>query len=306
MDIVDAIMSPNSHVDPFMGLSDSRVKALQAETYTGPELGAPDYFDFEEGQSITTLKNKSAQYASKLPPATDIDKRSIYEPDGSTIGDAMDVDGDDLGLGEEDDEAQLVQFDLSAIQQTQAHSTPPPNCTDLVPVAAPQASQVGAYDDEAEEVAGASFAVELENLAKDYKHMISIIDDLLEEITTTDPDTAKLLHDQHTEIPDSLRNMLSSDVDGSVEAMEEYLATIRSAIICADEQDRAVRTDDPDGNFEDDIARLEQEAMEEDDPSVVKPQGCTAALISPTNRNVTEQEDSETADGTSRLGASKK
>lgn len=304
MDIVDAIMSPSSRVDPFMGLSDSRVKAIQADAYKGPELGSPDYFDFDEGQSITTLKNKSEQYASKTTPTLDIDKRSIYEPDGSTIGDTMDVDGDDLG--DEDEDAQLVQFDLSAIQNSPPREAAPSSTQPaLVPAPINAALQVGTYDDEAEEIAGASFATELETLASDFGQMIVIIDSLLEEVQAIDPVNSQLLREKHSNIPDTLRQTLSSDADGSLEAMEEYLTTIRSAIVQAKAQEQAATQHANNGIFEEDHSLLEQTAMETNDP-IAKPQGCTAEQGSPTTRTETAMVSSELTDSTSRLGADPK
>lgn len=304
MDIVDAVMAPNSHVDPFLGLSDSRVKAIQSETYSGPALGAPDYFDFDEGQSITTLKHKSSKYAIKPSTQLDIDKRSIYEPDGSTIGDAMDVD--DENLCDEDDEPQFVQFDLSAIETSAPRAASPPHHTQMLPSQQKENPQRGKDDDDIEVVAGTTFAVELEKLSSDYKHMISIIDALLEEVQAIDPVNAQRLREKHATIPDALQESLSMDVNGSVDAMNEYLSTIRQAIIQADEQENAVAIMDTDDAFEEERLLLEQDAMETEDVTTAKPHGCAIASDSPTGRKETDHKGIESSTGTSRLGVSKK
>lgn len=84
--------------------------------------------------------------------------------------------------------------------------------------------------------------------------------------------------------------------------MQEYLTTIRTAIIQAEEQETTVMPYEPDGNFEEDEHLLEHNAMETD-TSVVKPQGCAVASGSPIGRKETDQMSSDPADGTTRLGA---
>jgi len=161
------------------------------------------------------------------------------------------------------------------------------------------------YDEDAEEVFGASFAAELENITSDFNEMITVIDDLLAEVNAIDPVHAQLLHEQHSRIPDSLRETLSSDADGSIQAMEEYLTTIRNAIVQAAAQDTATAAHVQDGTFEEDITLLEQSAMETDNP-IAKPQGCTADMSSPTPRTETEPVSGERSVSTTRLGAEPK
>lgn len=91
MDMVDAAMTLESGIDPYKGLPEDHICKLQAEQYKGPDIGVPDYFDFNDDQSITTTKHKSGRYAtSKLTTKMqDIDIHSIYEPEGSIVAEEM-------------------------------------------------------------------------------------------------------------------------------------------------------------------------------------------------------------------------
>ncbi len=98
MDMVDAAMAEGSIIDPYKGLAENRAKSLQAEVYSGPKIGAPDYFDFDDNQSVTTTKDISQQFAQKQAGPSDIDLHSVYDLYGSVIG----IDDPIKDLGNED------------------------------------------------------------------------------------------------------------------------------------------------------------------------------------------------------------
>lgn len=119
MDIIDAVTTPGSGfaIDTVM-----RSPALQPLKYSGPNNNAVDYYDFADGQSLTTIKSttmKKTADSSDSVKSSGIGK-SVYEPDGSAAvsqveDDDMDVDEDD-SIGDDSQRDEFV-FDLDALKE---------------------------------------------------------------------------------------------------------------------------------------------------------------------------------------------
>ena len=223
MDIIDAACASNSG---FTIQSVTRSPALQQMKYTGPKNTAMEYYDFTDGQSITTLKT-----AAKKPSNTKSDAsiglgESVYQPEGSTANsmvgpDNMDIDNnDDIG---DDEFGNEFQFDLAAlkeIEQTALETltitdnainsipppTPTPNTTTmsdadskaiqeqltLTLIARNKTSaslNIGNPNNDILVTDDPNFAVVLEEVTnKDYTVMLEIIDSISTAIDITDTD----------------------------------------------------------------------------------------------------------------------
>ena len=317
MDIVDAAMSEGSMIDPFMGLGADRLKQVQAEVYSGPGIGAPDYFDFEDGQSVTTVKDSSKRFARKQTGPSDIDVHSVYELDGSVVGIE---DGSEDDLGDEDDDMVDVSMDISLLtgdlsKDPTADPMPALTATDELrqihtelggtEPAPSQPMELGEYtDDVDEEDPGTNLAAQLEIVTTGYAEMIAVLEGLLSEVAELDPENAQRIRDQHKNIPDSLRLQLEEDTGGSREMMHDYLQTMISGIVQAEEIEHYVPPEDSleDTDYADDHV-IDDNPVEAADATSTKPQGCDTLLSSSTPRTDTAAVTKEANVDASRLGA---
>ena len=122
MDIIDAVSAANSG---FTIHSVSRSPALQPMKYSGPKNTAMEYYDFTDGQSITTIKTATKNTST---PSSDVSiglGKSVYEPEGSMANstvapDNMDIDDtDDIG---DDEFGSEFQFDLAALKHVEQNA----------------------------------------------------------------------------------------------------------------------------------------------------------------------------------------
>ena len=330
MDIVDAVMASGSAIDPYRGLPESRIKALQEENYKGPELGAPDYFDFDEGQSVTTVQNKSSRYARKQrADEVDIDLRSVYDVAGSVAG-SMAGEGmeEECDLGDSDDEGEErsgedMTMDLSLLTGDSSDVTQPKEVAvsdatpaiqgiaktlrDLDTTTETNPEEIGIYDDEAEiEAQGSTFASELEKITTVYKEMIAIIDALMSEFeeTNAERDVTDMLLEPHPMITDVLRNQLNQDTDGSPEMIKDYLTTMKTGILHAQDIETHVPLVEVD-HTEEEMVFDQMDVEVATDPST-KPQGCDTVGASLTDRTETAIVTVEDTEDAARLGAEEK
>lgn len=317
MDMVDAAMSEGSMIDPFMGLGADRLKQVQSEVYSGPGIGAPDYFDFEDGQSVTTVKDTSKRFARKQTGPSDIDVHSVYELDGSVVGIE---DGSEDDLGDEDEDMEDVSMDISLLtgdlsKDPAADPMPALTATDELrqlhtelggtEPAPSLPMELGEYTDEVdEEDPGTNLAAQLELVTTGYAEMIAVLEGLLSEVAELDPENAQRIRDQHKNIPDSLRLQLKEDTGGSREMMHDYLQTMITGIAQAEEIDQYVPPEDrlEDMYYADDHV-INDNPVEAADATSTKPQGCDTLLPSSTPRTDTAAVTKETNVDASRLGA---
>jgi hypothetical protein len=326
MDMVDAVMASGSAIDPYRGLPECRIKALQEENYTGPELGAPDYFDFDEGQSVTTVQNKSSRYTRKQrADGVDIDLRSVYDVAGSVAGSiaggGMEEEDEFGGTDDEgeDRSGEDMTMDLSLLTGDPSDVTQPKDVvvsesTDVIKgiadmlrdsgtVTDTQIEELGVYDDEVEIVEqGSTFASELEKITKEYKEMIAIIDALMSEFEEMDAEREiSILLEPHPMISDSLRSQLNQDTDGSPEMIKDYLTTMKTGILHAQEIENHVPAVEMD-HTEEEMVFDQMEVEVATDPST-KPQGCDPVVASLTDRRETAIVTVEATEAAARLGA---
>lgn len=131
MDIIDAVAAPGSG---FAIESVRRLPALQPIKYSGPSNKSMEYYDFADGQSLTTIKTAGAKKSTLTDSL--VSKgigNSVYVPDGSAAVSEFDDDesmedmegGDDIG---DDVEGAAFVFDLEALKEiekaTLSSSTP--------------------------------------------------------------------------------------------------------------------------------------------------------------------------------------
>ena len=119
MDIIDAATALDSG---FAVESVKRSSSLQPLKYSGPKNNAMEYYDFAEGQSITTIRSTSNKPARKTDSNASIGiGKSVYEPQGSvavsTAPADMDIDDDD-DIGDDEFGSAFV-FDLAALKETE-------------------------------------------------------------------------------------------------------------------------------------------------------------------------------------------
>ena len=119
MDIIDAATALDSG---FAVETVKRSSALQPLKYSGPKNNAMEYYDFAEGQSITTIRTTSNKPAGKTDSDASIGiGKSVYEPQGSVAASTapadMDIDGDD-DIGDDEFGSAFV-FDLAALKETE-------------------------------------------------------------------------------------------------------------------------------------------------------------------------------------------
>jgi hypothetical protein len=316
MDMVDATLAMSDVIDPYKGLPESRVKTLLAEEYKGPSADAPDYFDFDDEQSVTTLKNRSAPYAKKSAAPSDIDLRSVYDVAGSIAGGDIEVEE----LGDEDDDLEdtpaedeqlgAMTVDLSALtcegeeQSTLDATTATLQMANLatgleVTRHSGVVNQLGEYqEDDRVEGAGTYFARELERIAADHSEMIKIIDNLITKVVDLDPANAETIRARHESISVGLRDQLVNDTGGSKEVMQEYLQQMKVAVLQASELDQVPP---PALNKSPDEEELMLELAGEDNSS--KPQGCIPMHASLADCNEMEPATAEAIAEATRLGA---
>ena len=93
--------------------------------YSGPKNTAMEYYDFTDGQSITTIKTATKNTST---PSSDVSiglGKSVYEPEGSMANstvapDNMDIDDtDDIG---DDEFGSEFQFDLAALKHVEQNA----------------------------------------------------------------------------------------------------------------------------------------------------------------------------------------
>lgn len=117
MDIIDTALAPESG---FTIHTVTQSPALQPMKYNGPNNTAMEYYDFAEGQSITTIKIASKNPRPNNSEASVGIGKSVYEPAGSMAvstmaPDEMDIDETD-DIGEDESGAEFV-FDLAALKE---------------------------------------------------------------------------------------------------------------------------------------------------------------------------------------------
>lgn len=136
MDIIDAAMASDSG---FAVGTVTRSPALQPIKYSGPKDSAIEYYDFAEGQSITTIRTAKKKTSNTNSDVSIGIGKSVYEPEGSmavsTIApDDMDIDKDD-DIGD-DEFGNEFEFDLGALKETERLSLKqalPPDVTPAIP-----------------------------------------------------------------------------------------------------------------------------------------------------------------------------
>lgn len=122
MDIIDAVAAPGSGF--LTAESVRRSPALQPIKYSGPSNKAIEYYDFADGQSLTTIKTAGAKKATStdsIVVSTGIGN-SVYVPEGSAAISKFDddesmedaEDGDNIG---DDEEGTEFVFDLEALKE---------------------------------------------------------------------------------------------------------------------------------------------------------------------------------------------
>ena len=238
MDIIDAASAANSG---FAIKSVKRSPELQPMKYSGPKNTAVEYYDFADGQSITTIKTAAKKTSI---PTSDISiglGKSVYEPEGSmantSVGpDNMDIDDtDDIG---DDEFGKEFQFDLAALKEIEQKALDELKTTDPIVTTANPTSltktitmtdadskaiqeqltltlvarnnaaaslNIGDSNNDIDVPIHPNFAVVLEDVTnKDYAIMLEIIDSISEAINTTrsDDDSANL------EIPEQINHPL--------------------------------------------------------------------------------------------------
>ena len=120
MDIVDAVMDPSSG---FAIQSVTRSRELQPIKYNGPKNNAMEYYDFADGQSLTTINTAGKKIKSTDSVASVGIGKSVYEPEGSVAAstvaseDDMDIDDHDK-IGDEEGDEDFV-FDLAALKEAE-------------------------------------------------------------------------------------------------------------------------------------------------------------------------------------------
>jgi hypothetical protein len=239
MDIIDAAMASDNGI-----IVDTvrRSPALQPVKYNGPKNSAIEYYDFAEGQSITTIRTTTKDTRKAASDNSIGIGKSVYEPEGSvavsTIApDDMDIDEKDE-IGDDEFGNEFV-FDLAALKVIEQQTLSKIN-EQLAPPATEQNTNPPAdhgsnkmSDDDAKaiqdqltlsiisrtKIADAlclgdannnidipdepNFAVVLEDLTmKNYNVMLEIIDSIMASIKPTDQD------EQPNTIPDHVEHVL--------------------------------------------------------------------------------------------------
>lgn len=139
MDIIDAVANSDNSMTIH---TVSRSPALQPTKYVGPTTKDLEYYNFAEGQSITTIRSNSRKPTGNTSVKSDEIGVSVYEPQGSVAAstiidvDEMDIEGED-DIGNDEDGTDFV-FDLDALKETERKA----NQANLSPTPTTQPKQV--------------------------------------------------------------------------------------------------------------------------------------------------------------------
>jgi len=126
LDIIQAAYSESSGVNITAGLSEaqSRLRLAQKDAVVGTlKAGDVNYYNFDDGQSITTLHTR-AEREDKVSVSSHSLGQTLFEPADSDDESALDADDDvlevqaagDLGAAAATSQTNRVQLDLSAME----------------------------------------------------------------------------------------------------------------------------------------------------------------------------------------------
>lgn len=220
MDIISAAYNPETAVDPSAGLSDAQLKLRQAqsEVVVGTlKAGAINYYNFDDGQSITTIHTRAAADDDDNSIATKSIGDTRFEPD-----DSEDDNDDDLIPTNLSSSVQFTGLEHLTVEPPAAQN----NVMDTIDRDLDTDTLGEEQDTHMDDAGTLSFATEMwKQYAGDADDMKTVINILL-----TEHEIADNYEVSDSVIPKHLRELLFQETKGDTDLTRAYLLSIRESV----------------------------------------------------------------------------